>query len=37
MPENLQTGPQPGVAALVGGILEDAQKLVRQEMSPGPA
>jgi Putative Actinobacterial Holin-X, holin superfamily III len=32
MPENLQADPQPGVAKLVGGILEDAQKLVRQEV-----
>jgi hypothetical protein len=33
MPENLQAEPQPGVAALVEGILEDAQKLVRQEVA----
>jgi hypothetical protein len=33
MPENLQADPQPGVASLVGGILEDAQKLVRQEVA----
>jgi len=33
MSENLQAEPQPGVAALVGGILEDAQRLVRQELA----
>jgi protein-S-isoprenylcysteine O-methyltransferase Ste14 len=33
MPENLQTDLQPGVASLVGGILDDAQKLVRQELA----
>jgi hypothetical protein len=33
MPENLQAEPEPGVASLVGGILEDAQKLVRQEVA----
>jgi hypothetical protein len=33
MPENLQVDPQPGVASLVGGILEDGQKLVRQEIA----
>jgi hypothetical protein len=33
MPENLQAEPQPGVASLVGGILEDAQTLVRQEVA----
>ena len=33
MPENLQADSQPGVASLVGGILEDAQKLIRQEVT----
>src|ERR1700731_1277140 len=33
MAENHQADAQPGVAALVGGILEDAQKLVRQEVA----
>ena len=33
MPENLQADSQPGVASLVGGILEDAQKLIRQEVA----
>jgi hypothetical protein len=33
MPENLRAEPQPGVAALVEGILGDAQKLVRQEVA----
>jgi hypothetical protein len=33
MPENLQSEPQQGVASMVGGILEDAQKLVRQEVA----
>ncbi|OAI50199.1 hypothetical protein AYO44_05880 [Planctomycetaceae bacterium SCGC AG-212-F19] len=33
MPENLQADAQPGVASLVGGILDDAQKLVRQEVA----
>jgi hypothetical protein len=33
MLENHQTDAQPGVAALVGGILGDAQKLVRQEVA----
>lgn len=33
MSENHQADAQPGVAALVGGILEDAQKLVRQEVA----
>ena len=31
--ENHQAGSQPGVASMVGGILEDAQKLVRQEIA----
>jgi hypothetical protein len=31
--ENHQADVQPGVASLVGGILEDAQKLVRQEVA----
>ena len=33
MSENHQTDAQPGVASLVGGILEDAQTLVRQEVA----
>ena len=33
MSENHQPDAQPGVASLVGGILEDAQKLVRQEVT----
>lgn len=33
MSENHQVDAQPGVASLVGGILEDAQKLVRQEVA----
>lgn len=33
MSENHQAGSQPGVASMVGGILEDAQKLVRQEIA----
>jgi len=33
MQENLQAEPQPGVAALVEGIVDDAQKLVRQEIA----
>jgi Putative Actinobacterial Holin-X, holin superfamily III len=33
MSENLQVDPQAGVASLVGGILDDAQKLVRQEIA----
>jgi hypothetical protein len=33
MSENHQADAQPGVALLVGGILEDAQKLVRQEVA----
>jgi hypothetical protein len=33
MAENLQADPQPGVGSLVGGILEDAQTLVRQEVA----
>lgn len=33
MSENHQAVEQPGVAALVGGILEDAQKLFRQEVA----
>src|ERR1051326_2467338 len=33
MPENLQSDPQQGVASMVGDILEDAQKLVRQELA----
>jgi hypothetical protein len=30
---NHQADAQPGVASLVGGILEDAQKLIRQEVA----
>jgi hypothetical protein len=33
MSENHQADAEPGVAALVGGIVEDAQKLVRQEVA----
>jgi hypothetical protein len=33
MPENHQVDPPPSVASLVGGILEDGQKLVRQEVA----
>lgn len=33
MPENVQFDPQPSVASLVGGILADGQKLVRQEVA----
>jgi hypothetical protein len=33
MAENHQADAQPGVAALVGGIFEDAQSLVRQEVA----
>ena len=33
MVENHQADAQPGVASLVGGILQDAQKLVRQEVA----
>jgi hypothetical protein len=33
MSENLQAGAQPGVASMVGGVLEDAQKLFRQEIA----
>lgn len=33
MAENHQADAQPGIASLVGGILEDAQKLVRQEVA----
>ncbi len=33
MSENHQVDAPPGVASLVGGILEDAQKLVRQEVA----
>src|SRR6185369_14915105 len=33
MPENHHADPQPSVASLVGGILGDAQKLVRQEVA----
>src|SRR5688572_27482640 len=33
MAENNQAESQPGVASLVGGILEDAQTLVRQEVA----
>jgi hypothetical protein len=33
MQENHQIDPQPSVTSLVGGILEDGQKLVRQEVA----
>ena len=33
MSENQISDPQPSVASLVGGILEDGQKLVRQELA----
>src|ERR1700722_8728546 len=33
MAENLHAEPPPSVASLVGGILEDGQKLVRQEVA----
>jgi fatty acid desaturase len=33
MSENHQAGLEPGVASMVGGILEDAQKLFRQEIA----
>jgi len=33
MPENHQPDAPPSVASMVGGILEDAQKLVRQEIA----
>jgi Putative Actinobacterial Holin-X, holin superfamily III len=33
MAENHQADAEPGLAALVGGILEDAQRLVRQEVA----
>jgi hypothetical protein len=33
MSDNYQPDPQPSVASLVGGILEDGQKLVRQEVA----
>ena len=33
MPDNQHTGSTPSVASLVGGILEDGQKLVRQEVA----
>jgi protein-S-isoprenylcysteine O-methyltransferase Ste14 len=33
MSENHQAGSQPGVASMVGGIVEDVQKLVRQEIA----
>jgi hypothetical protein len=33
MPENNHADPPPSVASLVGGILDDAQKLVRQEVA----
>jgi hypothetical protein len=32
MPDNLQTESPPSVASLVGGIIEDAQRLVQQEV-----
>jgi hypothetical protein len=33
MPENLQTEAQPSVTSLVGGIVNDAQQLIRQEVA----
>src|SRR5690242_10740461 len=33
MSENHQAGSPPGVAAMVEGVLEDAQKLFRQEIA----
>jgi NADH dehydrogenase FAD-containing subunit len=33
MSENHQAGSQPGVASMVGGVIEDVQKLVRQEIA----
>src|SRR5436190_8007546 len=33
MSDNHQTDAQPGVASLVGGIIDDGQKLVRQEIA----
>jgi hypothetical protein len=33
MSENHQAGSQPAVASMVGGVLEDAQKLFRQEIA----
>ena len=33
MSENHQNGSKPGVASMVEGILEDGQKLVRQEIA----
>src|SRR5271169_4398529 len=33
MSENHQTDAPSGIASLVGGILQDAQKLVRQEVA----
>ena len=33
MSENHQDGSQPGIASMVRGILEDAQKLCRQEIA----
>src|SRR5579864_4565634 len=33
MSENHETVAQPGVASMVGGILDDAQKLARQEIA----
>jgi len=32
MPNNVQTESPPSVASLVGGIIEDAQRLVQQEL-----
>jgi hypothetical protein len=32
MPDNVQTESPPSVASLVGGIIEDAQRLVQQEL-----
>jgi F0F1-type ATP synthase assembly protein I len=33
MSENHQAGSPPGIASMVGGVLEDAQKLFRQEIT----
>ena len=33
MPDNSANGAQPGVASLVGGIIEDTQTLIRQEVA----
>jgi len=33
MPENPANGNQPGVASLVGGLIQDTQTLIRQEVA----